>query len=156
MGNLTDRVAYLKGLADGMKLTEDTNEHKLLLKMLDVLEAMAAETDNVIMHQEEISDFLENVDDDLSELEDYVYDEEPAGCNCGHHHHMHDNDDDDEDALIEYECSHCGFKAQLDMSDFDYDEDFLCPRCGQPFFEEDDDDEEDEAAEGEQSGPDKD
>ncbi len=137
MGNLTDRVAYLKGLADGMKLTEDTNEHKLLLKMLDVLEALADETDNVSRQQEEISDFLENIDEDLSELEDFVYDEE-NGCACGHHH-LHE-DDDDEDALIEYECSHCGFKAQLDMDDFDYDEEFLCPRCGQPFFEEDDED----------------
>lgn len=150
MGNLTDRVAYLKGLADGMKLTEDSNESKLLLKMLDVLEALAEETDNVSRQQEEISDFLENIDDDLSELEDYVYDEED-GCGCGHHH-GHDEDDDDEDALIEYECSHCGFKAQLDMSDFDYDEEFLCPRCNQPFFE---DEEEDEAGEGEGGESDK-
>lgn len=147
MGNLTDRVAYLKGLADGMKLTEDTNESKLLLKMLDVLEALAEETDNVSRQQEEISDFLENIDDDLSELEDYVYDEED-GCGCGHHH-GHDEDDDDEDALIEYECSHCGFKAQLDMSDFDYDEEFLCPRCNQPFFEDEEEDEEGEGGGGE-------
>ena len=43
MSNITDRVAYLKGLAEGMKLSEETNEGKLLLKMLDALEDMAEE-----------------------------------------------------------------------------------------------------------------
>lgn len=141
MGNLTDRVAYLKGMAEGMKLAEDTNEHKLMLKMLDALEAMAHEMDDVTRQQEEINDFLENIDEDLGELEDYVYGDDEDCC-CGHDHDDEDDDDDDEDAVIEYECSHCGYKAQLDMSDFDYDEEFLCPRCNQPFFEDEDDEDE--------------
>ena len=140
MGNLTDRVAYLKGLADGMKLVEGTNEHKLLLKIIDVLEALAIDTETVMKQQEDINDFLENIDDDLSELEDYVYDEDDACDYCGHHHD--DDDDDDEDAIIEYECGHCGYIAQLDMAELDFDEDILCPRCNEPFFEEEDDEDE--------------
>ena len=38
MSSINDRVAYLKGLAEGMKLSDETNEGKLMLKMLDVLE----------------------------------------------------------------------------------------------------------------------
>ena len=41
MSDINDRVAYLKGLAEGMKLSDETNEGKLLLKTLDVLEKMA-------------------------------------------------------------------------------------------------------------------
>ena len=37
MSNLTDRVSYLKGLAEGMQLDKDTSSNKLLLSMLDVL-----------------------------------------------------------------------------------------------------------------------
>ena len=43
MSNINDRVAYLKGLAEGMKLTDETNEGKLLLKMLDAMQDMAEE-----------------------------------------------------------------------------------------------------------------
>ena len=31
MGNLTDRAAYLRGLAEGMDLDKEKKEHKLLL-----------------------------------------------------------------------------------------------------------------------------
>ena len=34
MDKLTDKVAYLLGLAEGMKLSADVPEQKLMLKML--------------------------------------------------------------------------------------------------------------------------
>ena len=37
MDKLTDKVAYLLGLAEGMKLSADVPEQKLMLKMLEVL-----------------------------------------------------------------------------------------------------------------------
>ena len=38
MAYLSEQVAYLRGLADGMKIDDSTNEGKLLLKIVDVLE----------------------------------------------------------------------------------------------------------------------
>ena len=43
MSSVTDRVAYLKGLAEGLKLTEEKDSDKLLLRVLDVLDDMAQE-----------------------------------------------------------------------------------------------------------------
>ena len=34
MSNLTDRVSYIKGLAEGMKLDTESNEGKIIEKML--------------------------------------------------------------------------------------------------------------------------
>ena len=41
MGNLTDRAAYLRGLAEGMGLDKEKKEHKLLLEMLGLMDEMA-------------------------------------------------------------------------------------------------------------------
>ena len=52
MSNINDRVAFLKGLAEGMKLSDETNEGKLLLKMLDVLQLVFMEEQGKTSFQE--------------------------------------------------------------------------------------------------------
>ena len=37
---VSEKVAYLKGLADGLGIKDSTNEGKLMLAVIDVLEAM--------------------------------------------------------------------------------------------------------------------
>lgn len=141
MSDLSKKVEYLKGLADGLNLKEDKQEQKLLLKILDVLEDMAEEIEDLQESQDEMNEYLENMDEDLASLEDVVFDE--------------DYEDDDEedmeafdgDSVVEYDCPHCGYKTRFDITDFDFDEDYLCPECQQPFFpdhEEEDLDDEDE------------
>lgn len=145
MAKMTDKVAYLKGLADGMKLTADTDEHKFLLKMLETLEAMAEATDELAAQQEELDEYCDNIDDDLSELEEYVYGEDGE-----------DEDGEDEEEIsagedtVEYECPHCGYKTSFDIAEFDFEEDYLCPKCSKPFFPEGDgtDDEQDNDGDG--------
>ena len=44
MGYLSERVSYLRGLADGMKLNEDTNEGRLLKEIIEVLPGMKSPT----------------------------------------------------------------------------------------------------------------
>ena len=53
---ISEKVAYLQGLAEGMKLDESTNEGKLLMAIIDVLDDMA----------EEFAD----VEDEIVDLED--------------------------------------------------------------------------------------
>ena len=54
-----------------------------------------------------------------------------------------------DDDLVEYECQHCGCETLFDLTTFDFEDDYLCPECLQPFFSEDDDDNSDDDEEDE-------
>jgi hypothetical protein len=41
MENMKEKVSYLKGLSDGLGITHDTKEGKLLLAIIDVLDDMS-------------------------------------------------------------------------------------------------------------------
>ena len=145
MEKLTDRVAYLMGLAEGMKLDANLPEHKLLLKMLDVLKEFSQEIEALREEQEELADYVDSLDEDLSEVEDVLFDEEEDDdddetCGCGHHHHR---DDEELEGEMEYECPHCGYQTKFDMADFDFEEDYICPQCQKSFFPESDDEDAD-------------
>lgn len=149
MSNLSEKVAFLKGLAEGMKLSEDTSEHKLLLKLIETLEEVAQELDDIRDDLEDLNDYVEEIDEDLEDIEDLLGDddeEDEDGCAfCGGHD---DEEDDLEGSVVEYECPHCGYMTRFDVADFDLEEDYRCPSCHQPLFpetEEEEDDDEDDA-----------
>ncbi len=131
MSNLSDRVSYIKGLAEGLKLDTEKNEGKLIEKMLELLSDMAQEYDELRADHDDLSDFVESIDEDLGDLEDAVYGDE-------------DEDEDEEDGengeedgnLVEYTCPHCGEEMTFEVDSFDFDEDYLCPNCHQPLFPE--------------------
>lgn len=157
MDKLTDKVAYLLGLAEGMKLDPETPEHKLLLKILDVLKDFSFELEELRDRQNDLSEYVDNIDEDLSEVEELLFDDEEEGqededgCEgCGHRHPQ----DDALEGEMEYECPHCGYQTKFDLADFDFEEDYLCPQCHKSFFPEGEDDEDDEGDE-EAQGADK-
>ena len=43
MSKMSEKVAYLKGLAEGLGVSADNEQGKLMLAMIDVLEAFAEE-----------------------------------------------------------------------------------------------------------------
>ena len=146
MSNLTDRAAYLRGLADGMGLTKDTNEHKLLLEMLELMNEMADKINELDEDVGEMEAYIEDLDEDLADIEDALFDDEDDDdCDCDDD----DCDDDDEYEELEelaFDCPYCGKAVMLKAADIDYDESPVCEHCGKPFFtdieEEDEEDEE--------------
>lgn len=145
MSELYKKVEFLKGLAEGLNLKEDKPEHKLLLKILETLDAFAEEMGEMQLRQDELDEFVDNLDEDLAELEDAVfedddldYDDEDTCLECGHRFEQ------DGEAVVEYECPNCGYQTRFDITDFDFEEDYLCPQCHQPFFPEHDEDEDDD------------
>ena len=140
MSNLTDRVSYLKGLAEGMQLDKDTSANKLLLSMLDVLDEMAKEIADINDTYDELNEYVESIDDDLADLEDVLFEDEDDCC-C-------DDDDcdccDEDDDLIAYACPSCGHEIEFRASEVDFDEEYLCEACGEPIFPEMEDDEDEE------------
>lgn len=74
MKSILERVAYLKGLADGLKINTQNDEGKLLAETIDVLEDLALAIDDLEYRQDLIVEDMEDIDLDLSDLEGYVYD----------------------------------------------------------------------------------
>ena len=128
MSYLKERVAYLKGLAEGMQISDSTNEGKLLKAIIDVLGDEALSVDDVEEVQEQLSEQVDEIDEDLGEIEelifdgDYEDDEDDEG----------DEDEDDEDSSTsEFKCPHCGEKVNIKEALIDRDKDSIkCPHCG--------------------------
>lgn len=109
--SLTEKVSYLRGLADGMGIKEEnSNEQKLLLKILEVLDDMA---ENVEENNESLSalaDELDELDDVVSEMEEAILEIEDD-----------EDDEDDEDEENELE-------GEVEFLHYELD----CPECGGP------------------------
>ena len=129
MSKVGEKVAYLKGLAEGLGVNDETEQGKLMLAMIDTLEALAKNSEETDERVGELSEYVEEIDSDVSDLEEALFSEE---------------DDDDGDGLIEYECPHCGTVIFFDENAFDMEEEHLCPNCHRKVFEEDGDDGDDE------------
>lgn len=148
MSEVAKKVAYLKGMAEGMNLTEDSVQNRLLLRMLEALEEIADELDAVEARQDEAEQYIDELDADLGEVEEFLFaddeDDDECDCGCGHHHHNEDDEDEewdeeDEDEeegmdFIEYECPHCKTCVYYDQEAFDLEEEHLCPECGKELF----------------------
>jgi len=137
MSKLTDRISWLKGLAEGMKLTPDTDSNRLLLEMLEVLGEVGDNMEALAEAHGELSDYVDSIDEDLADLEADLYDEEDD------EYPDDEEEDDDEDgediglngALL-YECPHCHETVELDPEEMDQEEEHLCPACGKELFPE--------------------
>ncbi len=114
---ITERVAYLKGLAEGMELNTEKREGKLLSAILDVLEDIALELEDIRDEQAELADGLDAVSDDLEDVEDAVFEDE------------YDEEDEDEDCYATT-CPTCGETIYFDESILE-DGEVLCPNCGE-------------------------
>ena len=141
MSNLSDRVSYIKGLAEGLKLDTEKNEGKLIEKILELLGDITKELEEMQEEQNDLNAYMEAIDNDLGDLEDVVLgdeDDEDDDFMEG------EDEDDGDDNLVEYTCPHCGEEMTFEVDSFDFDEDYLCPNCHQPLFPEtpDEDDEE--------------
>lgn len=113
---ITEKVAHLKGLVEGMDFNGDNKETKVLNEILDVLEDIALTVSDLDDEMGLVTEQLDAVDEDLAELEEVFYDECEDCCDC-------------EDDMYEVECPNCGETVY-------FDEDIImegaaeCPNCG--------------------------
>ena len=143
---ITEKVAYLKGLAEGMELNAEKKEGKLLLAIIDVLEDIALELSDIEDAQEELGEGLDAVSDDLEDVEDLLYGED---------------DEDDEDSEYELDdlgededcyattCPTCEESIYFDESVLE-DGEVICPNCGEKLEFDLESLDEDEADDGEE------
>lgn len=143
MANMIGRVSYLRGLCDGLDLQPDTKESKVLLAMIDVLDEMAAQVASLEEAHQELDEYVESIDDDLSNMEESLFGDEGPGM----HSHFHPADygfgEEEEEDIVEFECPHCGYSIISNAYEFDLESEHTCPRCGKSIVIEDIDSDED-------------
>ena len=72
---LNEKVAYIKGLMDGLELDLTTKEGKVLAAVVEAMEAMAKKVTSM---DEEVGDLYDEVDaisEDLSDVEEYLWED---------------------------------------------------------------------------------
>lgn len=128
---ITENAAYLKGLCEGLKVDESTNEGKLIVKMLDLIGEMAEKIEMLESANDELYTYMEGMAEDLVNLENDFYEDGERETEDYSDLNADDEDGYEDFADEEYyeiECPTCGEKICF-TEDFDLDN-FLCPACG--------------------------
>lgn len=143
---ITEKVAYLKGMAEGMELDPEKKEGKLLSAIIDVLDDIALEIEDLKDAQAELADGLDAVSDDLEDVEDLVYDDEDEYDEDDEYEY--DDLDEDEECYATT-CPTCEETIYFDESVLE-DGGVLCPNCGEKLEFDISDLEESDASEDEE------
>ena len=131
-------MTYLKGLAEGLNLGNNTKEEKLLRVIIEILEDMAVEVEDLAENVVSLDDDVSVLVEDMQDLEDMYFDDdeddETPDFHCppspapsvkngnGNHDSQHQ--------FYTAECPSC-------QSEITIDEDVLkkgsmnCPNCGE-------------------------
>ena len=121
---ISERISYIKGLAEGLELDVTTKEGKVLSAIIELLEDMVDEIDAIDEACAEIGEQLDAVDEDLALIEDEFYADDEE--------YDEDEDEDeyyDDDDVYEVECPSCHDIIYLDESMLE-EEEMICPGCG--------------------------
>ena len=138
--DILEKCAYIKGLAEGLNIDDSKPEGKVLNAIIDLLSDITATIADMDDEVATLGDYIEEIDHDLGDVEEYLYDED-CDCDCDDDCDCCDDDCDcccDEDCedceYMEAMCPSCGeqicFDNELDPKDL------ICPACGKAFADE--------------------
>ena len=141
---ISEKSAYLKGLMDGLKLNTESDEGKMIAAIVDLLGDVTKRVTDIEETTIAISDELDEIEEDLDAIEDYILDDEDD-------YDFGDDDDDldwddedeldgeepeegfefgDEDTTVyEVECA-CGEIIDFDEETLEKGS-IVCPNCGE-------------------------
>lgn len=148
---ISEKSAYLKGLMDGLNMDTEKAEGKMISAIVDLLCDVTKKLTDVEDTTIAISDELDQIEEDLDAIEDYILDEDDD------YEDDFDDEDDfdeedyedegfdfgDEDSIIyEVKCA-CGNIIDFDEETLE-EGSIVCDQCGETleFSLEDDEDEE--------------
>ncbi len=144
----SEKVAYLKGLIEGMGIGEKSEQGKLFSVIADILEDLASDVADIEENTYDLAEEIDALSDDLADLEDVVYDCDDvgnddgfrcSGCPAG-------DEDEPEPIFFELTCPACDKTITVDEDVLNLGS-IQCPNCGEMMefdFDEDDGDEQDD------------
>lgn len=121
MSELTNKAAYLKGLADGLKLDTEKNEGKLISEIIGLLGLVTEKLDDLDDEQGFICDSIEELEDVIKIIGDEIAEGIEHDCDC---------DCDDDEDLYKLICPTCDEEITITADDID-DRLVVCPNCGE-------------------------
>ncbi len=119
--SVSEKVAYLKGLMEGLQIDANTNEGKMFSAIIETLEEVSVEIEDLTDEVMELEDGMDVISDDLSDVEDVVYEDEDDEEECFAttcpecEEEIFFDDSVLEDGTVE--CPNCGAKLEFDLSD---------------------------------------
>ena len=117
--DICEKISYIKGLAEGLDLDANTKEGKVIFAILDLLGDITEEICEIEDGLDDMTEQLDAVDEDLSALEDIIYEDDECDGDC----------DCCDDEVYEIECPNCNETIYLD-EDMLEDGGVKCPNCG--------------------------
>ena len=148
---ISEKAAYLKGFMEGLELDTEKPEGKMIERIVDLLGDMAKRLTDVEETTIAISDELDEIEEDLDAIEDYILDEEEDDYDDDDYEDWDDDEDDyddddydfcDDSIIYEVKCA-CGEVINFDDETLE-EGSMTCPNCGEllEFSVEDDEEEE--------------
>ncbi|MBP1571720.1 MAG: hypothetical protein J6C76_07460 [Oscillospiraceae bacterium] len=140
---LTEKLAYIKGLAEGLGVDETTKEGKVLLALVDLMDDVTTAVSELESDMDQAYEELDAIDEDLTDIEDFLWEDEDedecdcCDCDCDDDDECDccDCEDDDElfdGGIYEITCPKCGEIVCMD-EDMLFSPDCGCPNCGTSF-----------------------
>lgn len=120
---ISEKVAYLKGLAEGLNLdTEKSKEGKLISVMIGILEEVGLSIEDLEENTLTLGEEIDVLSDDLADVESVVFEDEDE----------EEDEEDYDDDWFEVECPTC--EEPLIVDDKALAEGFIqCPNCESKF-----------------------
>ncbi len=142
---ISEKSAYLKGLMDGLKLNTESDEGKMIAAIVDLLGDVTKRVTDIEETTIAISDELDEIEEDLDAIEDYIMDEDDDWDededDDDDWDFSEDDEDDEEDpeegfdfgdadsTIYEVECA-CGEVINFDEETLEKGS-IVCPNCGE-------------------------
>lgn len=140
---LSEKSAYLKGLMEGMQLSTETNEGKMIAALVDTIAEIAESIADLEENAIAVSDELDEIEETLDAMEDFLLDEDDDDDDDDDDEDDYDFDFDDDEVIYEVECPACGEIINIDEEMLDAGS-VICPNCGEDLEFDLDEEEEDD------------
>ena len=152
---ISEKSAYLKGLMDGLKLSTETDEGKMIAAIVDLLGDLTRKVTDIEDTTIAISDELDEIEEDLDAIEDFIMDYDDDEDYEDYEDYEEDDFDDEdyeegfdfgdeETTIYEVVCPACDEIINFDEETLEKGS-IICPDCGETLeFSLDDEDEDEE------------
>lgn len=156
---VNEKIAYLKGLMEGLDFEPDTPEKRILSLVVEIIGDMCEVDDSISDRMDNLEEYISEIDSDLGDVEevlcecppeppfdpneylnslddldelDDIDDDELEELEELDEYDDDDDDEDEEDDTFSVECPECGEEVYFDSSLLDRKE-IRCPSCNNLF-----------------------